>query len=90
MKNNKLYTVVEWLAEKTFNQIELLKHSCISEEQFLNNMLIFREQAKEIEKEQHAKTWDKSMDNLDMRGGNIVRAWEDFDEYYNETYGGNK
>jgi hypothetical protein len=47
-------------------------------------------QAKEMEKEQHATTWDKSMDNLDVRGGNIVRAWEDFDEYYNETYGGNK
>jgi hypothetical protein len=51
-------------------------------------MLIFREQAKEMEKEQHGKTWDKSMYNLDARGGNIVRAWVDFDEYYNETYGG--
>jgi hypothetical protein len=49
MTNNKQQTPVEWLAEKTFNQIELLKHSCISEEQFLNNMLIFREQAKEME-----------------------------------------
>jgi hypothetical protein len=28
------------------------------------------------------------MDNLDARGGNIVRAWGDFDEYYNQTYGG--
>ena len=46
------------------------------------------QQAKEIEKEQHGKTWDKSMYNLDARGGNIVRAWVDFDEYYNETYGG--
>jgi len=45
-------------------------------------------EAKEMERKQHAKTWDKSMDNLDVRGGNIVRAWEDFDEYYNETYGG--
>jgi hypothetical protein len=45
------------------------------------------DQAKEMEKEQHATTWDKSMDNLDARGGNIVRAWVDFDDYYNETYG---
>ena len=45
-------------------------------------------QAKEMEKEQHGKTWDKSMDNLDSRGGNMVRAWVDFDEHYNETYGG--
>jgi hypothetical protein len=40
-----------------------------------------------MEKEQHATTWDKSMDNLDARGGNIVRAWVDFDEYYNQTFG---
>jgi flagellar biosynthesis/type III secretory pathway protein FliH len=43
---------VEWFDEKTFNQIELLKHSCINEEQFLNNMLIFREQAKEMYKDE--------------------------------------
>ena len=48
MTNNKQQTAVEWFDEKTFNQIELLKHSCINEEQFLNNMLIFREQAKEM------------------------------------------
>jgi hypothetical protein len=45
---------------------------------------------KEMEKEQHGKTWDKSMDNLDARGGNIVRAWVDFDEYYNKTFGGDE
>ena len=43
---------------------------------------------KEMEKEQHGKTWDKAMDNLDARGGNIIRAWVDFDEYYEQTYGG--
>ena len=35
-----------------------------------------------MEKEQHGMTWDKSMRNLDVRGGNIVRAWDDFDEHY--------
>ena len=45
-------------------------------------------QAKAMQKQQHGKTWDKSMDNLDSRGGNMVRAWVDFDEHYNETYGG--
>lgn len=44
-------------------------------------------QAKEIEKQQHGKTWDCAIDNLDARGGNVVRAWADFDDYYNETYG---
>ena len=83
---NKQQTPVEWLAEKTFNQIELLKHSCISEEQFLNNMLIFREQAKEIEKEQIAKAFDDGDYNYhySRKTGN---DFEDGQEYYNEVYG---
>lgn len=48
------------------------------------------EQAKAMHKDEHGKTWDNSMDNLELRGGNHIRAWVDFDEYYNETYGGNK
>lgn len=50
------------------------------------NMKIINK-AKEIEKQQHGKTWDCAIDNLDARGGNVVRAWADFDDYYNETYG---
>jgi hypothetical protein len=78
MTNNKQQTAVEWLND------ELIKNHGIQA-----NLYSEFEQAKEMEKEQHATTWDKSMDNLDARGGNIVRAWVDFDEYYNETYGGN-
>jgi hypothetical protein len=48
------------------------------------------DKAKEMEKEQHATTWDKAMDNLDARGGNMVRAWVDFDDYYNKNFGGGK
>jgi hypothetical protein len=40
-----------------------------------------------MHKQEHATTWDKSMDTLDARGGNIVRAYVDFDDYYNKTYG---
>ena len=86
MTNNKQQTAVDWLAEKTFNQIELLKHSCINEEQFLNNMLIFREQAKEIEKEQIAKAFDDGDYNYhySRKTGN---DFEDGKEYFNEVYG---
>jgi hypothetical protein len=79
MTNNKQQTAVEWL----FGQIP---GACKSSKGAHDAL----EQAKEMEKQQHATTWDKSMDNLDARGGNIVRAWVDFDDYYNETYGGNK
>lgn len=36
--------------------------------------------------QEHGNTWDASMRNLQERGMNEVRAWEDFDEYYKETY----
>jgi hypothetical protein len=38
--------------------------------------------AKKLHRQEISKTWDESMRNLDVRGGNIVRAWDDFDEYY--------
>ena len=47
------------------------------------------EQAKAMHKEEHGKTWDDAMENMKARGGNDMRAWTDFDEYYNETFGGN-
>jgi hypothetical protein len=43
-------------------------------------------QAKEMEKEQHGKTWDTALDKYEVRAGNYMRAYEDFDEYYNETF----
>jgi len=85
--NNKQQTAVEWLAEKTFNQIELLKHSCISEEQFLNNMLIFREQAKEMEKGQKMNDFIAGMEFIAVDPN---RYKEDFEQYYEQTYGGDE
>jgi len=48
------------------------------------------EQAKEMEKEQMMKTWTKAIDQTQERAWNVVRAYDDFDDYYNETYGGDK
>jgi hypothetical protein len=73
MTNNKQQSAVEWLWEIAYNRELTVKDW---------------KQAKEMEKEQHATTWDKAMDNLDARGGNMVRTWVDFDDYYNEIYGG--
>lgn len=46
-------------------------------------------QAKARHKEEHGQTWDKSMENFEARGRNEMRAWVDFDEYYEETYESN-
>ena len=92
MTNNKQQTAVEWLIEELEYKGDLRETPSIRNIQLnidTSDYMELKVQAKEMEKEQHATTWDKSMDNLDARGGNIVRAWVDFDEYYNETYGGN-
>ena len=78
MSNNK-QSSVEYLMDKLFDP------SSMVEEQ-----LEWFEQAKAMHNKEHGNTWDASMNNFKVRGMNIVRAWEDFDEYYNETYGGNK
>ena len=47
------------------------------------------EQAKQIERQQLANSWDKACDQYIYRDGNLVKVWADFDKYYNETYGSN-
>ena len=38
------------------------------------------------EKDQHADTWDKAMQNYEERGHVFAKAWADFDDYYSQTY----
>lgn len=54
-----------------------------------NDILELRELvllAKAIEKQQHGETWDYSIENYQARGELYARAWEDFDDYYKETF----
>jgi hypothetical protein len=71
-------TAVEWLVEK----IQQAKPS------FKFDALI--RQAKAMENEQHGNTWDAAIQAHEDRGHVIARSLTDFDEYYNETYGGDK
>ena len=85
---NKMVSSVEWLSNKAYELFEQYSEG-IFDRITLNKLMVeATDKAKKMDKEQHATTWDKAMDNLDARGGNIVRAYADFDEYYNETYGG--
>ena len=80
---------IEWFIEQLEEKGDLRETLSIRNIQLnidTSDYMELKVQAKEMEKEQHATTWDKAMDNLDARGGNMVRAWVDFDEYYNETY----
>ena len=87
MSNNK-QSSVEWL-------IEQLKEYDFSEEDDTYVIKIQswvltekHEQAKAMHKTEHGKTWDDAMENMKARGGNDMRAYTDFDDYYAETYGG--
>ena len=40
-----------------------------------------------MEEKQHGKTWDAALDKYEVRAGNYMRAYEDFDDYFAETYG---
>jgi len=42
--------------------------------------------AKEMNRIEHGKTWDAALDNYEVRAGNYMRAYEDFDDYYQENY----
>jgi uncharacterized protein YktA (UPF0223 family) len=79
-------TAVDWFAENTFNQIELLKRSYVNQEEFLNGMLKFKEQAKKMEKEQIIKSWDNGSETEYQYHVNGEFRRCSFD-YYNETYG---
>ena len=64
-------TAVEWLLEQTM-YIQSTKWPDIVE------------QAKAMEKEQHGETWDAALLHVDKRGGVVLRALVDFDEYWAE------
>jgi len=82
MSNNKQQTAVEWLWEIAYNR-ELTVEDW--------------KQAKEMEKEQHSKTFNQGVQWMQYQRDEIsggVEYWEKkplyFLDYYKEIYGGNK
>jgi hypothetical protein len=82
-------TAVNWLEIEIKNEDHHtegeLGNSCID----VNTLLMLVEQAKEMHRAEHGKTWDKAIESHENRGHNIERSWCDFDEYYKETFGSN-
>ena len=79
----KKQTAVEWYFDKIKSHFEhdgdLYEVACMT-----------YELAKERENEQMMKTWTKAIDQTQERAWNVVRAYDDFDDYYNDQYGGGK
>jgi hypothetical protein len=65
-------TAVEWLIE----ELKKVHHPTEA-------MIMY---AKKLEREQHGKTWDAALIENSKRGGNEVRTFDYFDDYYDETY----
>ena len=68
-------TAAEWLAVKLFNA-----------ESYPSVWDKFIEQAKELEKQQHGKTWDAAIAAHDNRGHVHARSIVDFDEWYEQQF----
>jgi hypothetical protein len=73
---NKQQTAVEWLVQQLRNNENIRWRG--------TRLIELAEQAKEMEKEQHIKSWDSALEALGLD------EWEDFEQYYQQTYGGNK
>jgi hypothetical protein len=67
-------TALDWLEDNLIGNPH-------SEEDFKHNIVIWG-QAKQMEKEQHSETWKRGSYSLLEHG-----SGEDFEQYYNETYG---
>lgn len=66
-------TAVQWLLEQTMYMRSTKWPDIV-------------EQALEMEREQHGETWDAALIAIDRRGGVVLRALPDFDDYYNKNY----
>jgi hypothetical protein len=71
MTNNKQQTAVDWLIEK-----------CACADLRLELWEIVKQQAKEMEIEQHANTWNNAINAVEKD------KWQSFEQYYKQTYGG--
>jgi hypothetical protein len=70
-------TALDWFIEKLEEEHLIFNHGLVE---------VWKKQAKLAEKEQHGNTWNAALKAYDERGGVYVRAFTDFDDYYNETF----
>ena len=81
MSNNKQSSSIDFF----WNQLPEILPFTVDTETAVKLWEAF-EQAKAMHKEEHGQTWDKSMENFEARRRNEMRAYTDFDDYYNETF----
>jgi len=80
MSNETKQTAVEWYGEKSIILFDNFQTSKINFKEWFKQLALLLGQAKEMEKSQHEKTYNQS----------FMSNFPTFEDYYNETYGGNK
>jgi len=79
--SNKQQTAVEWFSELSLNQFNLFQEGHISISEFKNRMSSIEIKAKEMHRQEIINAVD---------GYPIANRYLDGNEYYEQTYGGNK
>lgn len=79
MKNDKQSSSVEWLAKSYLDLLTKLNNDEISLKEFEIKYIEILEQAQEMHKEEHRKTYNQG----------LMSNFQDFYGYYIETFGGN-
>ena len=87
MSNNKQSSIEWYSVKRDVLEIEV-RLGKLSANEYAEELAKAEQQAKAMQKQQHGKTWDDAMESMKARGGNDMRAYTDFDDYYAETYGG--
>jgi len=88
MTNNKQQTTVEWQFEQLFNSFEKFNNDEYTFDEYLKRNLEIRAQAKEMEKERIETAYNKgTVHGINYPESTLPITGE---QYYNETYGGNK
>jgi len=76
---NKNLTAVDWYFDKIKSHFEhdgeLYEVTCMT-----------YQLAKEMEQKQHGQTWDAALIENSKRGGNEIRTFDYFDDYYDKAF----
>jgi len=83
MSNETKQTAVEWLFQETLGITLQLTNKRISHRNWELQMVKLHEQAKEMEKEQIKNAFNIGFKDIGL-------SFLNGEQYYNETYGGNK
>jgi hypothetical protein len=75
-------TATEWLIDQLFKQGYFDGNKPLT----FTNLDHLQQQAKEMEKKQHGETWDSALKAGEDRAWNVMRAYDDFDDYYIKFY----